>query len=165
MTISILLATTVYKEKDTLWLGIATGILLFVILGHFATVVINWISTMVVKPKPLPKLDFSGKIPDIYSAVVAVPCLISSKAGIEELVSDLEVRYLSNPQKNLYYCLLTDFADAPREKMPQDDELLAYVQEEIHLLNKKYARENDTDRFFLCIARVSGIKRKGMDEL
>lgn len=147
--VSIVLARNVYYETRVLWLSIVTGILLFVILGHFATVVINWLSTMVVKPKPLPKLDFSGRIPDVYSAVVAVPCLIGSKAGIDELVSDLEVRYLSNPQKNLYYCLLTDFADAPQEKMPQDDELLDYVKDEIHLLNKKYSRQNSSDRFFL----------------
>lgn len=147
--ISVLSGRAVYNETNIIGLGIAAGVLLFIIVGHFATVVINWISTMVVKPRPLPKLDFSGKIPDVYSTVVAVPCLIGSKAGIEELVSDLEVRYLSNPQQNLYYCLLTDFADAPQEKMPQDDELLDFVKEEILVLNKKYGRDNSNDRFFL----------------
>ncbi|MCH5599610.1 hypothetical protein [Niabella ginsengisoli] len=146
---SILLGLKIFVQSDTLWLAIATALLCFIILGHFATVVINWISTLLVDPKPLPKYDFSEKIPSIYSAIVAVPCLLTSKDGVEELVSDLEVRYLSNPQNNLFYCLLTDFADAPHEHMPQDDELLSMVKEEIEQLNIKYKKENDPDKFFL----------------
>lgn len=147
--LSILLAFSVYTQNHELWMAIATGILCFIVIGQFATVIINWLSTLLVAPRSLPKFDFSGQIPDAYSTMVAVPCLITSKAGIEELVSDLEVRYLSNPQKNLFYCLLTDFADAPQEHMPGDEDLLSFVQEEIELLNLKYKKENDPDTFFL----------------
>ncbi|WP_460686744.1 GH36-type glycosyl hydrolase domain-containing protein [Niabella aquatica] len=148
-TLGILLSFTVYAQSHELWMAIITGILCFIILGQFATVLINWLSTLLVKPKFLPKLDFSDHIPAAYSTVVAVPCLITSKAGIEELVSDLEVRYLSNPQENLFYCLLIDFADAPQEHMPEDEALLSFVKEEIELLNLKYKKHRDGDKFFL----------------
>lgn len=149
LALSLLLAFKVLQHTNILWPAIAIGILGFIILGYFGTVVINWIATLLVKPKPLPKLDFSKNIPEKYSAIVAIPCLITSKTGIEELVSDLEVRYLSNPQKNLYYCLLTDFADAHQEHTPADDALLSYVAEEINLLNIKYKSKSDPDKFFL----------------
>ncbi|HMR83050.1 MAG TPA: glucoamylase family protein, partial [Niabella sp.] len=147
--VSLLLSFSVYTQSHKLWMAVVTGILCFVVLGQFASVLINWFSSLLVKPKPLPKLDFSGHIPEVYSTMVAVPCLITSKTGIEELVSNLEVRYLSNPQKNLFYCLLTDFADAPQEHMPGDETLLSFVKEEIELLNLKYQKEHDTDIFFL----------------
>lgn len=147
--ISIIIGILVYQYNDILWLAIITGILSFIISGHFATVVINWISTSIVKPKALPKLDFSKGIPLESSAIIAVPCLITSKEGINELVSDLEVRYLSNAQENLFYALLTDFADAPQQNMPGDEQLLHYISEEIELLNLKYKKGDGIHRFFL----------------
>ncbi|WP_346237629.1 GH36-type glycosyl hydrolase domain-containing protein [Niabella insulamsoli] len=144
-----LLARYVIATTGTWWLAVLTGLLAFIILGHFATIVINWIATLIVRPKSLPKLDFSKAVPDVYRTMIAVPCLLTSKAGIEELVSDLEVRYLSNPGDNLFYCLLSDFADAPQEHMPQDEALLALVKEEIEQLNIKYSQRGGGDKFFL----------------
>lgn len=149
LLIGAFIGSVIYKYGHPIWLAIFTGVLGCILGGNFATVFVNWIATSLVKPKFLPKLDFSKAIPAEYSAIVAVPCLITSKDSIAELVSDLEVRYLSNPQRNLFYCLLTDFADAPEEHMPNDEELLNYAVEEIELLNLKYRKENEPDRFFL----------------
>ncbi|GAB3014384.1 glucoamylase family protein [Niabella terrae] len=136
-------------NSDTIWIPLLTGLLCFIVLGHFATIIMNWLATLMVRPKSLAKLDFSKGIPVGYSTMVAVPCLISQPEGIESLISDLEVRFLSNPQQHLFYCLLTDFADAPQEEMPMDQELLKLASEEIRQLNLKYRKPGESDRFFL----------------
>ncbi|MFT4094137.1 MAG: glucoamylase family protein [Niabella sp.] len=147
--LSLLIGLYVERQARDLLLAIGTGLLCFVVLGQFGTVVINWIATLLVKPKPLPKMDFSHAIPVENSTIIAVPCLITTKEGVEALVNELEVRYLSNPQHNLFYCLLTDFADAPKEMMPGDEELIAFAVEEIEQLNLKYSDASQPDKFFL----------------
>lgn len=146
---ALILSTIIYRQPHRMWLAIGIGILSFVVLGYFGGVLINWISTLLVKPKPLPRLDFSEKIPKEFTTIVAVPCLVINKVEIETLINDLEVRFLSNPEKNLFYCLLTDFTDAPQETMPGDAELLSLVSEGIRSLNLKYKNNTGEERFFL----------------
>ena len=45
--------------------------------------------------------------------MVVVPTMLSSPAGVEDLLEGLEVRYLANRDDNLHFALLTDFDDAP----------------------------------------------------
>ena len=40
------------------------------------------------------------------------------------LCERIEVHYLANRDDNIYFGLLTDFADAPSEEMPDDEALL-----------------------------------------
>jgi hypothetical protein len=50
----------------------------------------------------------------------------------------LEVHYLANRDDNVYFALLTDFRDAPQERMPGDEELVRCVMDGIQALNEKY---------------------------
>ncbi|HEU4374485.1 MAG TPA: cyclic beta 1-2 glucan synthetase, partial [Telluria sp.] len=54
------------------------------------------------------------------------------------LCEALEVRYLANRDPGLRFCLLTDFADAATETLPEDAELLALARATIDQLNAKY---------------------------
>ena len=63
----------------------------------------------------------SGITPDCRTMVV-VPTLLSSNAGIEHLLEGIEVHYLSNRDRNLYFALLTDFEDADQQRMPSRQE-------------------------------------------
>ena len=58
----------------------------------------------------LPKLDFSEGIPDDCVTMVAVPTLLLNEAQVRDLVLDLEIRFLANRDRNLYFALLTDSA-------------------------------------------------------
>ncbi len=128
--------------RQGVWTGLSAfvGVLCFVALSQLLTVFVNWISTIIVSPKPLPKMDYSEGIPEENSALVAVPCMLTSTGSMEELVEELEIRFLANSEDNLYFALLTDFADAPKEKMPNDDYLLNYAKRLIDDLNTKYNR-------------------------
>jgi cyclic beta-1,2-glucan synthetase len=99
---------------------------------------VNWFSTIFVKPSQLPRLDFSEGIPPAHATLVVVPTMLTSPAGIENLLEALEVRYLANHDKNVYFALLTDFCDAPTEHQAGDDELLQRVTKGIQALNQKY---------------------------
>ncbi len=108
----------------------------------FALSVVHWVATLALKPHLLPRLDFSNGIPDSVSTLVVIPTLLVARHQIESLLSALEVRYLANRDKNLFFALLTDFKDAPTETMPHDDALVQQVLAGIQLLNQTYKAKN-----------------------
>jgi len=146
--LSILAAFFVWHDGQPLWLAVIAGVLSFIAFSQLFTVLVNWVSTILVSPRPLPKMNYSDGIPKEYSTLVAVPCMLTSAAGIQELVEELEVRYLANPEENLFFALLTDFADGSKEKMPGDESLLVHAKQLIEDLNTKHIKE-ETDKFFL----------------
>ena len=116
--------------------------------SQLAISIINFIFTLLVKPHLLPRMDFSHEIPHESTTLVVIPVIITNNEGIENLVEALEVRFLANRNNNLHFGLLTDFADAAQETLPQDQDLMDFAQKKIEELNKKYHREKN-DLFFL----------------
>ena len=98
----------------------------------------NWLVTILCPPKRLPRMDFSKGIPKKFKSIVAVPSMLITLKNIEGLISSLEVRYLANRDKNLYFCLLTDFVDASSPHQEGDVELLQSARNAIYSLNEKY---------------------------
>lgn len=122
--------------------------LIFAISGsQLAIALVNLISTLVVKPRSLPKMDFTKEIPSSTPTLVIIPTLLGSINDINSMVEALEVRYLGNRVKNVYFGLLTDFNDSKSEHEPNDELLLKTLSEKIVDLNKQYSYEKDV--FFL----------------
>ena len=90
-------------------------------------------------PMQLPRLDFKEKIAPEFPTFVVIPTLLTSPDGVAALCERLEQHYLSNPDPQLYFALLTDFPDAAEEVMPADAELKAQALEAIRQLNHRYA--------------------------
>ncbi len=137
----------------TWWSGTALALALlaipFVMCAlHLGIAIAHWAATVLVKPRPLPRLDFSTRIPPEQRTLVVVPTLLTSADGVHDLLDALEVRFLANREANLHFGLLTDLADAPQEVMPADAELVRLAREGIELLSKKYEAYR-TDIFFL----------------
>ena len=130
------------------WVLLLTGLLALLATGQLATALVNWLTTSLASPRPLPRMDFSNGIPPQYRTLVAVPTLLSSPQNVEHLVEALEVRFLANRNAHLHFALLTDFRDAAEETLPQDASLLALAAERITALNTQYAAGRD-DVFFL----------------
>ena len=93
-------------------------------------------------------MDLSEGIPPELRTLVVVPTMLSSEANIEELVEALEVRFLANRDDNLHFGLLTDFRDAGKESLPEDEALLQLARRKIEQLNEKYPGTN-SNTFFL----------------
>jgi hypothetical protein len=93
-------------------------------------------------------MDFSKGIPTELRTLTVVPTMLTSKQHIEELIEALEVRFLANQDANLHFGLLTDFRDANKETLPEDEPLLRYARQGIEDLNAKYG-DTRSDAFFL----------------
>ena len=115
---------------------------------HFGLGMVNWLTTMLMRPNALPRMDFRAGIPPEHSTLVVVPTMLSSIDSIDLLLESLEIRYLANRDACLQFALLTDFQDASQETMPNDSELVEHARRGIERLNQTFALE-DFDKFFL----------------
>jgi hypothetical protein len=120
------------------WKGILLAILFVLCASQLAVALVNWLSTLLVRPRLLPRLDYSSGITPDGRSMVVVPTMLTSLSGVDQLVETLEIHYLANRDPNLHFALLTDFRDAPAERMPEDDGLLRRAREGVELLNRKY---------------------------
>jgi cyclic beta-1,2-glucan synthetase len=134
--------------------------LFLLISSQLAMELVNWQATLLITPKPLPKLDFSKGVPDNCLTLVVVPTLIVSPNQIEKLVEELEVRYLSNREPNLLFGLLTDWVDSKIENLPEDGILLSLIQSKIENLNLKYGKENEAKFLLFHRPRIYNSKDK-----
>jgi cellobiose phosphorylase len=116
--------------------------------SQLAVALMNWLSTLLVKPCLLPRMDYSAGIPADCRTMVVVPTMLSSVASVDHLIETLEIHHLANRDEHLHFALLTDFRDAPTEILPGDDILLQRARVGIELLNRKYV-SNGQDLFFL----------------
>ena len=101
---------------------------------------------LLVKPRLLPRMDFSAGIPRESRTLVAVPAMLSSVKVVEALIEAMEVRFLANHDVNLRFALLTDFVDAAEQTLPEDAQLLRVAQDAIGLLNAKYRGAHSNGR-------------------
>ncbi len=121
----------------------ATLIATLVILpaSEVAITLANYLVTRFMPPRLLPKLEFRDGIPAEHAAIVVVPCMLTSQREFVAQLERLESHYLANPEAALHFALLTDFADAAAEMMPEDDELVEYARSRVQRLNQRYAHE------------------------
>jgi cyclic beta-1,2-glucan synthetase len=124
------------------------GLLLVCAGSSLAVALTNWITSLLVAPHPLPRMDLSHGIPPELRTLVVVPTMLTDGEHIEALVEALEVRFLANRQDNLHFSLLTDFRDAREETTPVDESLVTLAQAGIKRLNDQYAGAK-RDIFFL----------------
>ena len=131
------------------WALILLGLLVFSELGIALT---NWLATVIVAPKPLPRLDFSLGLPASERTLVVVPCMFGDIATVDALVEGLEVRFLANRDAHLHFALLSDDLDADQQTLPGDAAVLAHAAALIAGLNQRYLADSPApggDRFFL----------------
>ncbi|MDI9549580.1 MAG: glucoamylase family protein [Chloroflexota bacterium] len=120
-----------------LWQG-AVALVTLIPALTLAVGLVNGVVSRLLPPRILPKLDFSEGVPAAYRTMVVVPCLISTKADVASLTSQLELHYLRNPDPHLSFALLSDFADAQQAEMPEDAALIDLATERIEELNGQY---------------------------
>ena len=130
------------------WKLVIFSLLFLISASQLAVALMNWLTILQIRPRLLPRLDFSAGLPAEARTLVVVPTLLSGPAGIDRLIETLEIHYLANRDPNLQFALLTDFRDAPEEIMPQDQGLLERVKAGVEMLNQKYSAEKH-NVFFL----------------
>jgi cyclic beta-1,2-glucan synthetase len=141
------------------FLGISAPLLIVLaVLGLLpaidaAVAIVNHLVTRGFRATLLPAVDFRGGVPAEHRTLVVVPTLLTSQAGINEQIEQLEIHHLASVQGEVYFALLTDWADAPSESLEQDDALLSAARSGIEQLNRKYAAGDQGPRFYLLHRR------------
>lgn len=102
--------------------------------------VVNWAASLLFNPTFLPKLELRDGIPKELRTMVTVPTLLTSVGRVNELIGQIEVYYLANKDKNLFFALLGDFGDASSESIPGDEQIIEAATTAIHNLNNKYGQ-------------------------
>ncbi|NTU84023.1 MAG: glycosyl transferase, partial [Chloroflexales bacterium] len=110
---------------------------------------VNRVVTRLLPPRTLPRLDLSAGIPAELTTIVVVPTLLLTPDSVGRQLDGLEVIALANQDPHLHFALLTDFADAPEEHMPEDASLLEAAAERMRQL----AERHGTARFLLLHRR------------
>ncbi|HEY7546765.1 MAG TPA: carbohydrate-binding protein, partial [Blastocatellia bacterium] len=139
---------------------VAIALLLIVPASDLAVSIINFDTTTLIKPNPLPKMDTASGIPEEARTMVVVPTIFTDEDTVRALIEVLEVHYLANRDENIYLALLGDFPDAQQENMPEDDRLLDVAIKGIEDLNARYGNSK-TDRFYLFHRRRRWNAREG----
>ena len=116
--------------------------------SQLAVAIMNWLCMLLVKPRRLPRMDYSSGIAAESRTMVAVPTMLTSLETVDRLIETLEIHYLANRDQHLHFALLTDYRDAPEETLPGDQMLLERVRDGVEMLNRKYIATRQ-DIFFL----------------
>jgi cyclic beta-1,2-glucan synthetase len=149
----LLIATAGFVTLAALAVGVSPWLIAVIILGllpasELAVGLVHFLITQVLSPRVLPRFDLKDGVPVDCPTFVVIPSMLLLPDSAPRLLERLEIHYLANPDRNLYFALLTDFADAPQEQMPEDDAYLRSAIEGIRTLNERYA-SGGQDRFFL----------------
>lgn len=148
IAIGVAIFLKVFSEATEIWVLVTVSILAIISASQLAISVVNFFTTLLVKPNLLPRMDFSKQIPESASTLIVVPTLLSNIDELESLIESLEVRFLANRKDNLYFGLLTDFTDAAQETCEEDEIILDAAKKGIEALNRKYQRDKN-DLFLL----------------
>src|SRR6266481_5033622 len=147
LTVAMVAAPLLFSAGSVHWLTYGLlGFLLLLPASELAVLAVNYFVTSLLPPQVLPKMSFKKEgIPDDCRTLVVVPLLLTTPDAIQNELNRLEIRYLGNTDANLRFSLLTDFADAPRQNMPEDTEYIDIVTRGIEELNRRHG----VGRFFL----------------
>jgi cyclic beta-1,2-glucan synthetase len=125
---------------------VAVALLLLLPASDFAILCIQQGTSRLIRPKRLPRLDFSEGVPDNARTMVIVPTMLTSLAGVDALVDHLEVLALGNLDPHVHFAILSDFPDTSMSDMPDDAAILERATTRVQRLNVKLGAD---DRFFL----------------
>ncbi|MBR2703988.1 MAG: hypothetical protein IKE91_00780 [Clostridia bacterium] len=116
---------------------IAYFLLIFIIKNIFGKIS-QFISGKIIKPKIIPKLDFTNGVPEKYSTMVVIPTIIDSREKVRAAFKKLEVYYHANKSDNIYFSLLGDCTCEKEERVNHDNEVVDECYKMINELNEKY---------------------------
>lgn len=117
---------------------IITAIILIIPISEFVIQTIQYILGKIVKPKSIPKMDFSKGIDEENATFVVIPTILKSKEKVQELFKKLEVFYLANKSENLYFAVLGDCSESDNRNEKFDKEVEEEGIKQSEKLNEKY---------------------------
>jgi len=117
------------------------------------TQIVNFLYTHALLPRALPAYDLKGIVPPEMRTLVVMPVMLTTPSEIEAHVARLEAHYLASARGELYFALLSDFADDASEHTAADAPLITAAAAGIDELNRRYQAGSAGPRFFILHRR------------
>lgn len=136
------------RERVPFTLVLIIAVVAVLPASEIMVALLNTLITSWLRPRLLPKLDFSGGVSPGHRSIVVVPCLLSGSAEVDSLLQRIEMHYLANNDPTLSFALLTDLPDAAQAVRPSDETLVQQAISGIQALNSRHA-EGESGPFFL----------------
>lgn len=152
--LSLLFSFSIFYKTNSIIFSVIIGLFAIIPISEIWVQFINYCLVKTIKPKIIPKMDFSKEIPEEYSTVVVIPTIINSSKKVRELMHKLEVYYLANKSKNLYFALLGDVTASKNENESFDEEVMKVGIKETERLNEKYSDFGKSKFYFLYRTRT-----------
>lgn len=143
ITVSIIFSSILNLYIQNIGVYILSFLILLIPSSEIVTQIIQYILSKIVKPKPIPKIDFSKGIDEENACMVVIPTILKNKEKVKELMYKLEVYYIANQSKNLYFTLLGDCSESSMKEEKLDNEVIETGMKLAESLNKKYAKQNN----------------------
>src|SRR6266849_1835022 len=154
MTALLLAASAGYlrHEGGSTGVVVVTLLLLLIPAADIAIALAQRMIAWALPPRRLSRLDFTDRvqrIPDDARTMVVVPTLLTSAESVAALLEHMEVLALGNLDPCIHFAILSDFADAESQELPEDAAILSAARAGVNDLNRRFGPEH-ADRFFLC---------------
>ncbi len=161
MSIVLSIITMVYFANQTNWgISVLIGLICLIPASQISTEMLQFILSKFVKPKLIPKIDYTYGVPEECATMVIIPTIVSEKEKVQDLMKKLEVFYLANQSDNIYFTLLGDATSSSKQEEPYDQEIIEAGRQETKRLNEKYPLEGMGRFQFLYRKRIWNDKEK-----
>ncbi len=132
-----------YKFTNQLgsYLRIIVFIFLYIPLYEINIRIINYVISKIIKSIKIPKLNFEDGIDDEYKTMVVMPCILEDEKKVKECFEKLEVYYLANKDKNIFFTLLGDCTTSEKKVEKVDENIIKRGIEIQKSLNEKYSEK------------------------
>ena len=151
--ISFFLSFWLYQFTQNWLLSVISWMVFFLPSSEIVVQILQYILSKIVKPKLIPKLDFEKGINKENQTMVVIPTIVNSKEKVQELMRKLEVYYLANQSKNLYFTLLGDCSQSQKKEEDFDQEVIEEGRKQVERLNEKYKEQQEEIPIFNFIYR------------
>ena len=141
--ISLIFATMLNIYIKNAGIYVLNFILFLIPSSEFVIQIVQYILSKIIKPKPIPKIDFMDGIDKENTCMVIIPTIIKNKEKVRELMNKLEVYYIANKSPNIYFTLLGDCSESTIKERKEDKEV---INEGIILakkLNEIYSKDGE----------------------
>jgi cyclic beta-1,2-glucan synthetase len=127
-------------DANLVWVALAAMVAL-VPASVVSLAVIQGVYARLLAPRTLPKLDFTKGLAGKTRTLVVMPTLLGHADDVTAMLRHIELHYLSNPDPQLQFALLTDGVDTrtPQET-PSRLPLLERASQGILALNDKHGK-------------------------
>ncbi len=164
---SIMFFTLLISFVMSFYMGVIAFLLLIIPVCSLVVEIINKIIFKFSKPHGLFSMKIEGNLKEEHSTMVVIPTIVNSEEKIEKMFNNLEIYYLANKSKNLYFTLLGDCKSAKEKTIPLDEKMVKAGMKKAKELNEKYKSNifhfvyrnrfyNDSEECFLGYERKRG---------